>query len=44
MGNTPMNFTTHPDTSTLAPGARIGMASCVVIGGMPAFAGIPSAQ
>lgn len=40
-----MNFTTHPDTSTLAPGARIGMASCVVvIGGMPAFAGILSAQ
>ena len=39
-----MTFTTHPDTPTLAPGARFGMASCVVIGGTPAFAGILGAQ
>ncbi len=40
-----MNFTTHPDTPTLAPGARIGMASCVVvIGGRLAFAGLRSAK
>jgi len=39
-----MNFTTHTDTPIPAPGARCGMASCVVIGGMPAFAGALRAQ
>ena len=39
-----MKFTTHPDTPTPAPGARIGMASCVVIGGRLAFAGLRSAK
>lgn len=39
-----MNPTMHFDPSTQAPGARIGMASCVVVVGLPAFAGNRSAQ
>lgn len=39
-----MDSTMHLDPTTQAPGARIGMASCVVIGGLPALAGFGSAQ
>ena len=39
-----MNPSMHLSVSTPAPGARIGMASCVVVSGLPVFAGNLSAQ